>query len=438
MAADRRPRRRRCPDVARARGSRTAATRDLGRGDGRGGRLGRPLAGRAGPRRGGLAERVLRAHRRYLGFPPPDMLVEPEDLSTLERHHEATGDPGRAPVRRGTGPRGCPRRASPRQHRLPRLRHRPAPATPRTTVPGGRSGQTRHGTRPGLASRHPGTCARSGVSAPFTSTQQPYSLPAGRRRQAVRDHDELAARRREQERAGGRQCRRRSRRARRGSRPVRCSIRMVVSVTVDRTAISLSWLSVPGASDDAGGREPQDAGDDDGRGEPGDDGEAAAAAPGDRDADGARGGARGYRRPGASLDGTSDRSRPTAAHERQRPLPERRIRQRLDRLPRDRRRYAGSAPALPCSPGSRPGARRRRLRRACRPPSAARARPARPRRSRCAPARQRVPWSSIWSAAAGPRRPRVLRFEHGPQPGESPTRPRLHRAERPGEPLGDL
>ena len=40
-----------------------------------------------------LAERVLRAHRRYLGFPPPDLLVEPKDLTTLENHHEATGDP---------------------------------------------------------------------------------------------------------------------------------------------------------------------------------------------------------------------------------------------------------------------------------------------------------------------------------------------------------
>ena len=30
------------------------------------------------------AEDVLRAHRRYLGFPPPDMLVTPEDLPALE------------------------------------------------------------------------------------------------------------------------------------------------------------------------------------------------------------------------------------------------------------------------------------------------------------------------------------------------------------------
>jgi hypothetical protein len=29
------------------------------------------------------AEDVLRAHRRYLGFPPPDVLVEPEELTSL-------------------------------------------------------------------------------------------------------------------------------------------------------------------------------------------------------------------------------------------------------------------------------------------------------------------------------------------------------------------
>ncbi len=39
------------------------------------------------------AERVLRAHRRYLGFPPPDLLVEPGDLTKLEDQHGASGDP---------------------------------------------------------------------------------------------------------------------------------------------------------------------------------------------------------------------------------------------------------------------------------------------------------------------------------------------------------
>lgn len=40
-----------------------------------------------------LAERLLRAHRRYLGFPPPDALVAPEELAALERNAAATGDP---------------------------------------------------------------------------------------------------------------------------------------------------------------------------------------------------------------------------------------------------------------------------------------------------------------------------------------------------------
>ena len=30
-----------------------------------------------------VAEDVLRAHRRYLGFPPPDVLVAPDDLPAL-------------------------------------------------------------------------------------------------------------------------------------------------------------------------------------------------------------------------------------------------------------------------------------------------------------------------------------------------------------------
>ena len=38
-------------------------------------------------------ERVLRAHRRYLGFPPPDMLVDPGELTKLEDRHGASGDP---------------------------------------------------------------------------------------------------------------------------------------------------------------------------------------------------------------------------------------------------------------------------------------------------------------------------------------------------------
>lgn len=38
-------------------------------------------------------ERVLRAHRRYLGFPPPDTFVDPAELKLLERDKAATGDP---------------------------------------------------------------------------------------------------------------------------------------------------------------------------------------------------------------------------------------------------------------------------------------------------------------------------------------------------------
>jgi len=40
-----------------------------------------------------VTERVLRAHRRYLGFPPPDLLVEPDDLVELEGQQTASGGP---------------------------------------------------------------------------------------------------------------------------------------------------------------------------------------------------------------------------------------------------------------------------------------------------------------------------------------------------------
>lgn len=39
------------------------------------------------------AERVLRAHRRYLGFPPPDLLVEPEELVRHEGRQAISRDP---------------------------------------------------------------------------------------------------------------------------------------------------------------------------------------------------------------------------------------------------------------------------------------------------------------------------------------------------------
>jgi hypothetical protein len=40
-------------------------------------------------------ERVLRAHRRYLGFAPPDTLVDPAELVALERAGAVT--PGASP-----------------------------------------------------------------------------------------------------------------------------------------------------------------------------------------------------------------------------------------------------------------------------------------------------------------------------------------------------
>ena len=48
----------------------------------------------------GTAEQVLRAHRRYLGFPPPDVLVTPEELYALQQGRPASGDPegGEAPL----------------------------------------------------------------------------------------------------------------------------------------------------------------------------------------------------------------------------------------------------------------------------------------------------------------------------------------------------
>jgi hypothetical protein len=38
-------------------------------------------------------ERVLRAHRRYLGFTPPDTLVDPAELSAVARAQAATPAP---------------------------------------------------------------------------------------------------------------------------------------------------------------------------------------------------------------------------------------------------------------------------------------------------------------------------------------------------------
>jgi hypothetical protein len=43
-------------------------------------------------------ERVLRAHRRYLGFPPPDTLVDPAELVALERAQAAAATTAAAPA----------------------------------------------------------------------------------------------------------------------------------------------------------------------------------------------------------------------------------------------------------------------------------------------------------------------------------------------------
>ncbi len=37
-----------------------------------------------------LTEAILRAHHRYLGFPPPDALVSPDELAGLERQAAET------------------------------------------------------------------------------------------------------------------------------------------------------------------------------------------------------------------------------------------------------------------------------------------------------------------------------------------------------------
>jgi hypothetical protein len=44
-------------------------------------------------------ERVLRAHRRYLGFPAPDVLVDPAELASHAGRHGATADPEPYPPR---------------------------------------------------------------------------------------------------------------------------------------------------------------------------------------------------------------------------------------------------------------------------------------------------------------------------------------------------
>jgi type II secretory pathway pseudopilin PulG len=38
-----------------------------------------------------VAESVLRAHRRYLGFPPPDALVDPDELQASDAGEDGSG-----------------------------------------------------------------------------------------------------------------------------------------------------------------------------------------------------------------------------------------------------------------------------------------------------------------------------------------------------------
>lgn len=45
------------------------------------------------------ASRVLHAHRRYLGFPPPDALVDPDELVALEHEDGAATPAASAPDR---------------------------------------------------------------------------------------------------------------------------------------------------------------------------------------------------------------------------------------------------------------------------------------------------------------------------------------------------
>jgi hypothetical protein len=54
------------------------------------------LAGAVGDARldAQLAEDILHAHRRYLGYPPPDAMVSPEQLAALEQQAAETAPSG--------------------------------------------------------------------------------------------------------------------------------------------------------------------------------------------------------------------------------------------------------------------------------------------------------------------------------------------------------
>ena len=158
-----------------------------------------------------LAEEVLRAHRRYLGFPPPDVLVAPEELPALAEDGvsaEPPADDGRGgrhrPCRPGSGAgRGGRGRAptdliaAPCAVDEPGVAGRPAGrgagSEARPSGPGrcrGRRPRARstrrtrrpeagpRGRRPGLprsTGRPPGTCGRSvrGSRPPPPSSRTP-------------------------------------------------------------------------------------------------------------------------------------------------------------------------------------------------------------------------------------------------------------------------
>jgi hypothetical protein len=54
--------------------------------------IARTMADHGAPVTDAQAEAVLRAHRTYLGFPPPDALVDPDELRPVE-----DGPPGTPP-----------------------------------------------------------------------------------------------------------------------------------------------------------------------------------------------------------------------------------------------------------------------------------------------------------------------------------------------------
>lgn len=57
------------------------------------------------------AERVLRAHRRYLGFPPPDTFVDPDTLVAIDEAYPLPPPPPPMVTAETPGTTGSPDRA---------------------------------------------------------------------------------------------------------------------------------------------------------------------------------------------------------------------------------------------------------------------------------------------------------------------------------------